>query len=102
MNNCISDTKKQEHIVVKKTGHLHQCDISVVLPLELYLKTDSYLFFDTVSTYFLMSHLWMDFLQKIGLGNRIEVDKVRAFIMKMEKEWIHHDVKYTPDQGPKS
>ena len=35
---CATDSWNQEHVVVKKTGHLHQCDCSVVGPLEVFLK----------------------------------------------------------------
>lgn len=39
----------------------------------------------------------MDYLERLGKGNQIGTDKVRAFVKKMEKEWLEFDVKYTPE-----
>jgi hypothetical protein len=32
-----SKDKRYENIVVKNTGHLHQCDLASLIPLELFL-----------------------------------------------------------------
>lgn len=39
----------------------------------------------------------MDYLDRLGAGNSIEVDRVRTFVKKMEREWVDFDVKYTPE-----
>jgi hypothetical protein len=33
-----SKNPRQENIIMKKTGHLHQCDLASVIPLELFLS----------------------------------------------------------------
>ena len=55
----------------------------------------------TVDTYFLMSNLWIDFLNQIGNNNvEIDNDDVPKFIKKMRDEWLSYDIKYNPqNQG---
>lgn len=38
MDNCCVD-RRQEHVIVKNTSHLHQCDMSVIAPIELFILT---------------------------------------------------------------
>lgn len=66
-------------------------------PLEVFLKAQSRPQLTTVSTYFLMSHLWMDYLDRLGAGNQIAIDRVRKFIKTMESDWVDFDIKYTPE-----
>ena len=44
-----------------------------------------------------MSHLWMDYLDRIGQGNQIGIDKIQTFIKKMETQWLEFDLKYKPE-----
>lgn len=63
---CCGAGASQEHVVVRRTGHLHQSDCAVVGPLEVFLKAQTRPQLTTVSTYLLMSHLWMDYLERVN------------------------------------
>jgi hypothetical protein len=39
----------------------------------------------------------MDYLDRLGAGNQIAMDRVRKFIKTMESDWVDFDIKYTPE-----
>ena len=86
---------RQEHIIVKKTGHIHQVDFSVVSPLELFCITRSRPQLTTVQTYLLMSKLWLSFTERSGLSDpTLKFEDVGQALSGMHDEWLHYDQKY--------
>ncbi len=37
----------------------------------------------------------MDYLDRLGAGNQIAMDRVRKFIKTMESDWVDFDIKYS-------
>jgi hypothetical protein len=65
----------------------------VVAPLEVFLKAQTRPQLTTISTYLLMSHLWMDYLDRVNQGNQVGVDSIRGFVKDMEAKWLDYDIK---------
>jgi pimeloyl-ACP methyl ester carboxylesterase len=86
---------RYEHVIVRNSFHLHQCDMIVIAPMEIFLLTKRKPQLTTKETYLLMSELWLKFLDKIDFKTRdVSFKDVDEFLAKMEPQWILYDKKY--------
>ena len=83
---------KKEHVFVSNTIHMYQSDMAVISPLELFILTKSRPTLTTVSSYHLMSQLWLSFLERLNF-KRPEVDflDVDRTINRMAKNWLTYE-----------
>ena len=86
---------------MKKTGHLNQCDLASLIPLELFLSAKLWPQITTNETYLLNSQLVIDFMNRQGFGSGHGDPKaVRSFIEAMREEWLDYDIRCSAE-GPK-
>jgi len=83
---------------MNNTGHLHQCDLSVLIPFEAYLMHGKMPETTTNLTYMLNSHLLISFLGRVGLNNSYNLDTLLKKIKHLEDKWLMYHSKL-PDEG---
>lgn len=86
--------RKVENILVRNTGHLHQCDLACLASLELVLSHGLVPQTTMNETYILFSQLMMDFMNRQGFESGYGDPKaVRQFVESMSKQWLQYDIK---------
>lgn len=85
--------KRLENILLKKIGHLHQCDMASLMPFECYMMVRWMPQTTTNETYLLNSKLILSYLARINLNNSFNSDEVDLHIRQMESKWIDYDIK---------
>jgi pimeloyl-ACP methyl ester carboxylesterase len=89
-----SKAKEVENVVVKRTGHLHQCDLASLIPFELYILSLKWPQRTTNETYQLHSELLLDFFFRRGFMAKgaAQPEATRAFIAHMKEDWLKYDI----------
>lgn len=85
---------RKENVVVKNTGHLHQCDVASLIPLELFIvvaRRRPQL--TTNETYLLNSWLLMSFFERTGFGTG-HMYAANRRIEEMSQRWLSYDMRY--------
>ena len=78
--------------MIKGVGHLDQCDISCLWPLEMSTKQKRFPVSNLGQLYILHSRLISRFLFNIGFSYN-DKDYNKEIIDKYEKNWIKYDIK---------
>ena len=82
--------------MVKKTGHLHQCDLASLIPLELFTLAKLWPQTTTNETYLLMSQLMLSFFDRLGFSqpdSNSKFTEVNQTISRMHAEWLSFDIR---------
>jgi len=90
-----SEKKLVENVVIKNTGHMHQCDLMVVNTIDMHLMIMRKPTWKEPELYMLLSQLSLNFLANLDKEKKdkyFNQAPVKAFLEKMA-EWLKFDLK---------
>ena len=89
-----ADTDKHELIYFKETNHYHQTDAICIMPVEFMVKSSNRPHHNVAELYLLNTQAAMVFLNKNGLNNSFDADKLEAHVNKLGKKFLDYKMKY--------
>ncbi|CDW85051.1 platelet-activating factor acetylhydrolase [Stylonychia lemnae] len=87
--------QRQENVVFRHAGHLHQCDLISLIPMELYVLAGWRPRTGNDQIYQAYSMLCLSFLSRIGFSNNtFDATRYEKKLSSMERQFIRYDIRY--------
>eukprot|EP00347_Sterkiella_histriomuscorum_P022751 403337292 len=94
-----SKNNVKENVIYRKCGHLNQCDMAALIPLELYILAKWLPRVDSNQIYQGQSKVVLSFLSKAGFNNNTyNHANIEKMIQNIERQWIKYDIKYNANE----